>query len=372
MPPDPSRRGHADIAPGPSKYEEVWCPLRRGGRPESADVHKPRVPRNVAGMRSGGEQHHPPRAACHGLQVSKRSESPQATWASSTTSRSQASGGSDSRTWRCFRKSGEAIQTPARRQGFSPNAPARPIVASAAAIGGDDGQGEARAKLVDPLIAQRRRHEQQDSRRRFTADKLRHDESGLNGLAQPHIVCEQQPGVAGDGREHGRELVRQHVEARRDRGHRQPQVRRARNQRGRACRRLLTARPRWTAPVGSEHGLIERREKRDAPISRGDVEPHDVPIAPCAFHAPAPLADPDFVTRERKDSVQVLPPPHASCCRNCNIRPGNPAISRARASSGAREMPSGKAGIDHVDEIIWTIDRGCRWLRQSTDRRAEM
>ena len=151
-------------------------------------------------------------------QVSKRSESPQATWASSTIE--QVPG------VRRQRLEDVALLQEVRRGDPDPRA-APGVLAKRAgpahrrerrAIGGDDGEREARAELVDPLIAQRRRHEQQDSGRRFAADELRHDESGLNGLAKPHVVCEQQPGVAGDGREHGRELIRQDVQPRGDGG----------------------------------------------------------------------------------------------------------------------------------------------------------
>ena len=257
-------------------------------------------------------------------------------WASSTTTRSQGWRGSASNTCGCLRKSSEAIEIPGRSHGFSarrrrPHPSGQPVGIHHPGV-----ETKARVKLCRPLIAQWRRDHDQDARRRIAANRFGDDESGLDRLAQPDFIGDQDPSRAGQRRQRRFELVREQIDRGIDgRGDGSKPVGSS-DEMCETRQRLLWTHPREPVGTGDGRRPIEGRKEGQPRVAVGDVEPDDTAITPDAFDAPAPLPNPDEISGQRK-RVHFLPLPTARRTAETAI-----LTRRSQENGVARGLDEGK------------------------------
>jgi len=194
---------------------------------------------------------------------------------------------------------------------------------------------EPRAQLVRPLLAQRRRHDDEHPGGRLTSETLGDDEPGFNRLAETDVVGNEHAPRAMQDRQRRFELMRQDSNVCIDGARECPDAGGATDEMRQARERMLPAPA--PEPIGppDRRGSIERREKGQMAIAIGDVEADDVPVALHALDAPAALSDPDQVAREWQ-GVHDLRSPCARAIAEIAIFGRFGPISDARGGGGGK------------------------------------
>ena len=190
---------------------------------------------------------------------------------------------------------------------------------------------ESTCELGRPLVPQRRRYDDERPCRGRSPVKLRDRETGLNRLAESDLVGKEHSSRAAQHRDRRFELIGQDVDGRVDRaadgGDREGPADQIREPR--QCMTCTDA----AQPLHSidRRRSVERRKKRQPLITAPDVDPDDVAVAARALHPPAPLANPDDVSRHGHGDVHFLPTPSpAAIARNATARRNRPCFARER------------------------------------------